>query len=180
MKPPKKFVCIHGHFYQPPRENAWLEVVELQDSAAPFHDWNERINFECYAPNTAARILDDAVKIYHIQNNYSRISFNFGPTLLSWMEKADPETYHAIIQADRDSQALFNGHGSAIAQVHSHLIMPLANRRDKETQVVWGIRDFTHRFGRAPEGIWLAETAVDTETLEILADHNISYTILAP
>ncbi len=180
MKPPKKFVCIHGHFYQPPRENAWLEVVELQDSAAPFHDWNERINFECYAPNTAARILDDAGRIYHILNNYSRISFNFGPTLLSWMEKADPETYHAIIQADRDSQALFNGHGSAIAQVHSHLIMPLANRRDKETQVAWGIRDFTYRFGRAPEGIWLAETAVDTETLEILADHDIRFTILAP
>ncbi len=178
--PSKKHICIHGHFYQPPRENAWLEIVEMQDSAAPFHDWNERINFECYASNTVARILDRERYIINITNNYSKISFNFGPTLLSWMQEADPGTYQAIIEADRQSLANFNGHGSAIAQVYGHLIMPLANRRDKETQVKWGIRDFEYRFGRKPEGIWLAETAVDTETLEILADHNIQYTILAP
>ena len=175
-----KYVCIHGHFYQPPRENAWLEVVELQDSAAPFHDWNERINFECYAPNTVARILDSDQSIIRIQNNYSKISFNFGPTLLSWMEDADPKTYQSIIDADKKSQELFNGHGSALAQVHAHLILPLANRRDKETQVIWGIRDFEYRFGRKPEGIWLAETAVDTATLEVLAEQGIKYTILAP
>ncbi|MDX1666674.1 MAG: DUF3536 domain-containing protein, partial [Saprospiraceae bacterium] len=175
-----RYICIHGHFYQPPRENAWLEVVELQDSAAPFHDWNERINYECYAPNTAARILNKEDDIVKIVNNYSRISFNFGPTLLSWMEKSDPETYRAILEADRKSLERYNGHGSALAQVYGHLIMPLANRRDKETQVIWGIRDFEHRFGRSPEGMWLAETAVDTETLEILADHGIAYTILAP
>ncbi len=180
MNSSNKYICIHGHFYQPPRENAWLETVELQDSARPFHDWNERINFECYAPNTAARILDNQGIIRKIVNNYSRISFNFGPTLLSWLETQDPETYQSIQKADQISQARFSGHGSAIAQVHSHLIMPLANRRDKITQTLWGIRDFEYRFGRAPEGIWLAETAVDTETLEVLAEHDIKYTILAP
>ncbi len=175
-----KYVCIHGHFYQPPRENAWLEVVEMQDSAAPFHDWNDRINFECYAPNAMARILDDRQYITNIINNYTQISFNFGPTLLSWLELQAPETYQAILEADKLSLERFNGHGAAIAQVHSHLIMPLANRRDKETQVIWGIRDFEHRFGRKPEGMWLAETAVDTDTLEILAENGIQYTILAP
>lgn len=180
MSSSNKYVCVHGHFYQPPRENGWLEVVELQDSAAPFHDWNERINFECYAPNTAARILDDQDRIVNIVNNYAYISYNFGPTLLSWMEKADPETYTAIIEADRLSQERFGGHGSALAQVHSHLILPLANRRDKETQVIWGLADFEYRYGRKPEGIWLAETAVDTETLEVLAENDIKFTILAP
>jgi alpha-amylase/alpha-mannosidase (GH57 family) len=175
-----KFVCIHGHFYQPPRENAWLEVVEMQDSASPFHDWNERINFECYAPNTAARLLDEQQMIIGISNNYSRISFNFGPTLLSWMEKADPATYQAILQADKDSLVYFKGHGSAMAQVYSHLIMPLAPRRDKETQVRWGIHDFATRFGRKPEGMWLAETAADTESLEVLAENGIKFTVLAP
>lgn len=180
MNTTNKFVCIHGHFYQPPRENAWLEVVEMQDTAAPFHDWNARINFECYAPNAAARILDQSGKIVRITNNYGHISFNFGPTLLSWLEQADPETYAAIIEADKVSQVRFGGHGSAMAQVHSHIIMPLANRRDKETQVRWGIADFEYRFGRKPEGMWLAETAVDTETLEVLAEQGIQFTILAP
>lgn len=175
-----KYICIHGHFYQPPRENAWLEVVELQDSASPFHDWNERINFECYAPNTVARILDPDQSIIKIQNNYSKISFNFGPTLLSWMEQADPKTYESIIRADKISQELFDGHGSAMAQVHAHLILPLANRRDKETQVIWGIRDFEYRFGRKPEGMWLSETAADTETLEVLAEQGLKFTVLAP
>lgn len=176
----QKYVCIHGHFYQPPRENAWLEVVELQDSAAPFHDWNERINFECYAPNTAARILNDKNEIVKIVNNYSKISFNFGPTLLSWMEKADPNTYASILKADAKSMKRYGGHGSALAQAHGHLILPLANQRDKETQIIWGIKDFEHRFGRMPEGMWLAETAVDTDTLEVLAEKGITFTILAP
>ena len=176
----KKFICIHGHFYQPPRENAWLEVIEVQDSAHPYHDWNERISAECYGPNAASRILDEKSVINNIVNNYSKISFNFGPTLLSWMETNDKETYEAILEADKQSIKKFSGHGSAIAQVYNHIIMPLANRRDKETQVLWGIRDFIHRFKREPEGMWLAETAVDYETLEILAEHNIKFTVFAP
>ncbi|MEZ4920416.1 MAG: DUF3536 domain-containing protein [Saprospiraceae bacterium] len=176
----KKFVCIHGHFYQPPRENAWLETVELQESARPFANWNARINFECYAPNAAARILDGTRWISKIRNNYNRISWNFGPTLLSWIEENDPGAYRLIQAADQRSAELCSGHGSAVAQVYSHLIMPLANYRDKVTQVYWGIRDFQHRFGRYPEGMWLAETAVDTETLEVLAAQGIQYTILAP
>lgn len=180
MSRTNKYVCIHGHFYQPPRENAWLETVEQQESARPFHDWNARINFECYAPNAAARILDDRGWIVKIRNNYNRISWNFGPTLLSWLEENDREAYDLLQKADKRSALRFNGHGSALAQVHSHLIMPLCNYRDKVTQVWWGIRDFERRFGRYPEGFWLAETAVDTETLEVLASHGIQYTILAP
>lgn len=175
-----KYVCIHGHFYQPPRENPWLETIEYQDSAYPFHDWNERINVECYAPNAASRILDDNGLIREIVNNYEKISFNMGATLLSWLEEKDPETYQKILDADKASMAHFSGHGSAVAQVFSHLIMPLANDRDKRTQVRWGIDDFKHRFKRMPEGIWLAETAVDTPTLEILAEEGIKFTILAP
>ena len=173
-------VCVHCHFYQPTRENPWLEEVELEDSAYPYHDWNERITAECYAPNTASRILDTDRRIIDIENNYAKISFNVGPTLLSWMERQAPEVYRAIIQADRMSQERFSGHGSAIAQVYNHMIMPLANSRDKRTQVIWGMRDFTYRFGRKPEGMWLAETAVDLETLDILAEHGIIFTILAP
>jgi alpha-amylase/alpha-mannosidase (GH57 family) len=176
----EKYICIHGHYYQPPRENAWLEVIEVQDSAHPYHDWNERISAECYSPNTASRILNEKGVIKNIINNYSRISFNFGPTLLSWMEVNDRETYHAILEADRESMKNFNGHGSAIAQVYNHMILPLANERDKETQILWGIRDFEFRFNRKPEGMWLAETAVDTESLELLVKHGIKFTILAP
>ena len=176
----KRYVCIHGHFYQPPRENAWLETVEQQESAYPWHDWNARINHECYAPNAAARILDTKGQITKIRNNYNRISFNFGPTLLSWLEDNDPGTYKLIQMADRRSAERFGGHGSAMAQVHSHLILPLANYRDKVTQVVWGIKDFEHRFKRKPEGMWLAETAANTETLEVLAAQGIKFTILAP
>ncbi len=175
-----KFICIHGHFYQPPRENAWLEVVEMQDTAAPYHDWNERINSECYAPNTAARIEDHEKNIIKIINNYTKINFNFGPTLLSWMEKAAPETYQSILESDKISQRNFNGHGSAIAQAYNHIISPLADPKDKETQIIWGIEDFKHRFKRMPEGMWLAETAVDEESLELMAKHGIKYTILAP
>jgi alpha-amylase/alpha-mannosidase (GH57 family) len=180
MSEPRKYICIHGHFYQPPRENAWLESVEMQDSAAPFHDWNERINYECYAPNAMARILGEKRKIVDIVNNYVNISFNFGPTLLSWMEKADPKTYERILEADQISRQKYDGHGSALAQAHSHLILPLCNERDKETQVIWGIRDFESRFGRKPEGMWLAETAANTESLEVLAEQGIKFTVLAP
>ena len=175
-----KYISIHGHFYQPPRENAWLESIEPQESASPFHDWNERINFECYATNAVARILDSDNRIVKIVNNYSRMSFNFGATLLSWMEKADPETYRLIQDADRESSRRFGGHGSAVAQVHGHLILPLANAHDKKTQVYWGLHDFKHRFGRFPEGMWLAETAANVESLEVLAEQGIKYTILAP
>jgi alpha-amylase/alpha-mannosidase (GH57 family) len=175
-----RYLCIHCHFYQPPRENPWLETIELQESAYPYHDWNERITAECYAPNAASRILSPDNRITRIVNNYSRISFNVGPTLLSWMANRAPDTYQAILDADRKSQERFSGHGSAIAQVYNHMIMPLANRRDKQTQVVWGIRDFEYRFNRDPEGMWLAETAVDVETLEVLAANGIKFTILAP
>jgi alpha-amylase/alpha-mannosidase (GH57 family) len=176
----ERYVCVHGHFYQPPRENPWLEAVELQDSAYPYHDWNERITAECYLPNATSRILNADGLITQIQNNYSRISFNFGPTLLAWLEEKAPEVYRAVLAADGDSLKYFSGHGSALAQVYSHMILPLANARDKYTQIYWGIRDFEHRFGRAPEGMWLSETAVDLETLDILARLGIKFTILAP
>jgi alpha-amylase/alpha-mannosidase (GH57 family) len=176
----ERFLCIHGHFYQPPRENPWLESVEIQDSAYPYHDWNERITAECYAPNTASRNLDGDGRITEIVSNYARISFNFGPTLLSWLEKYTPETYRAIQDADRQSIKWRSGHGAALAQVYNHVIMPLASLRDKRTQVRWGIRDFEHRFQHFPEGMWLAETAVDMETLEVLAEEGIHFTILAP
>ena len=176
----ERYLCIHGHFYQPPRENPWLEAIELQDSAYPYHDWNERIAAECYAPNSVARILDGDNKIIKLINNYAKISFNFGPTLLSWLETKAPDVYAAILAADRESQKAFSGHGSALAQVYNHMIMPLANRRDRVTQIRWGIRDFERRFKRAPEGMWLAETAVDLETLDLLAAHGIRFTVLAP
>ena len=156
----KKYICVHGHFYQPPRENAWLEKIEYQDSAAPFHDWNERITQECYGPNGVSRILIDERRIVDIVNNYASMSFNFGATLLSWLEAQRPKTYSRIIEADRLSMNRFGGHGSAMAQVYNHIIMPLASRRDKETQVIWGLRDFEKRFGRKAEGMWLAETAI--------------------
>lgn len=175
-----RYVCIHGHFYQPPRENPWLESIEVQDSAYPFRDWNERINAECYSPNTAARIQSGDGKVIDIVNNYTKMSFNFGPTLFSWMEQHAPDTYHSILQADIESRELYSGHGSAIAQVYNHMIMPLANAKDKRTQVIWGIEDFRYRFGRDPEGMWLSETAVDNETLDILAENGIKFTILAP
>ncbi|MGO8795170.1 MAG: DUF3536 domain-containing protein, partial [Candidatus Sulfotelmatobacter sp.] len=176
----QRYVCIHCHFYQPPRENPWLEAVELQESASPYHDWNERVASECYVPNGAARILDGQSRIAKIVNNYSRISFNFGPTLLSWMEQNAHQAYERILAADRQSQQCFSGHGSALAQAYNHVILPLANRRDKRTQIIWGIRDFQRRFERDPEGMWLPETAVDVESLELLSEAGIKFTILAP
>ncbi len=176
----QRYICIHGHFYQPPRENPWLEAIERQDSAYPYHDWNERISAECYAPNAVSRILDGKGRIHELDNNYERISFNFGPTLLQWLEDHDPVTYQAVLDADARSIERFGGHGSALAQVYNHMIMPLASGRDQRTQAIWGIRDFEHRFGRRPDGMWLAETAADVASLEALAERGITFTILAP
>ncbi len=176
----KRFVCVHGHFYQPPRENPWLETVELQESAAPYHDWNERITSECYAPNGASRITNTENEIIRIMNNYARVSFNFGPTLLSWLEEKAQRTYRMILDADVASAERYSGHGSAVAQVYNHIIMPLANERDARTQIRWGIADFKQRFARRPEGMWLAETAVNTRVLELMAEEGIKFTILAP
>jgi alpha-amylase/alpha-mannosidase (GH57 family) len=180
MSSKEKAICVHGHFYQPPRENPWLESVEEQESAAPYHDWNDRITAECYAPNSAARIVDRENQIIRIINNYARMSFNFGPTLLSWLEQNAPRVHAAIVLADRRSQNRYSGHGSAMAQVYNHLIMPLASRRDRITQIRWGIADFRHRFGRFPEGMWLPETAVDSESLDLLAHHGLRFVLLAP
>jgi len=175
-----RFVCIHGHFYQPPRENPWLETVETQESAAPYHDWNERICAECYATNGAARILNNRKLIMRIVNNYARISFNFGPTLLSWLKENAPRTYRMILDGERRSRKSFGGHSSAMAQVYNHIIMPLASSRDRITQIRWGIADYQHHYGTTPEGMWLAETAADSESLELLAEHGIKFTVLAP
>ena len=175
-----RYVCIHGHFYQPPRENPWLDEIEVQDSAAPYHDWNARITAECYRPNAAARVLGHGNRITAIVNNYARLSFNFGPTLCSWFARHEPDLLEEIIAADRLSRARHAGHGNALAQAYGHAILPLANAHDKVTQVRWGSREFIFRFGRKPEGMWLPETAVDTPTLEVLAAHDIAFTILAP
>jgi alpha-amylase/alpha-mannosidase (GH57 family) len=180
MPASKHFVCLHGHFYQPPRENPWLETVETQDSAAPYHDWNDRICAECYAPNGAARIVNSKNQITRIVNNYEHISFDFGPTLLSWLLENAPRTYRMILEGERRSRKNFNGHSSAMAQVYNHIILPLASRRDRITQIRWGIADYQRHYGAAPEGMWLAETAADNESLELLAQHGIKFTILAP
>ena len=173
------FVTIHGHFYQPPRENPWTGAVETEESAHPFHDWNERITFECYRPNARARIVDGKGKTLDIHNNYSSISFNFGPTLLSWLEQKYPSVYQKVVEADREGLKRF-GHGNAMAQVYNHIIMPLANERDKETEVLWGMADFERRFHRKPDGIWLPETAVNYPTLQVLVKHGMKYLILSP
>lgn len=180
MSQKEVFLTIHGHFYQPPRENPWLESIELQDSASPFHDWNARINSECYNPNSVSKIVDNRNRILDVVNNYELMSFNYGPTLLSWMQEYAPLAYERVIKADIESVQEHDGHGNAIAQVYNHMIMPLANEKDKQTQVIWGIRDFETRFGRKPEGMWLAETAVDDDTLRVLVENGINYTILSP
>ena len=175
-----RFVCIHGHFYQPPRESPWLEAVEIEDSAFPYHDWNERVTAECYAANAVSRIRDTEGRITQLVNNYASISFNFGPTVLLWMQNYATDAYEAILEADRQSLGKYSGHGNALAQAYNHMILPLANSRDKNTQIIWGIKDFEYRFGRKPEGLWLPETAVDLETLDIIAQHEIRFTILSP
>ena len=175
----KRAVCIHGHFYQPPRENPWIEEVEVQDSAAPFHDWNERITAECYGPNGAARLKSGEGRIRDIVNNYVHLSFNFGPTLLAWLERQAPEVYRSVLVADARS-VQERGHGNALAQGYNHAILPLCNERDLRTQIRWGIGDFRHRFRRDPEGMWLPETAADLRTLEALHDEGIRFTVLSP
>ncbi|MGB3507926.1 MAG: DUF3536 domain-containing protein [Microcoleaceae cyanobacterium] len=174
------YVTIHGHFYQPPRENPYLDSIESQPSAAPFHNWNERILHECYRPNAFARVLNDRGELVGIANNYEYLSFNIGPTLMSWLECHDMEVYQKIIEADRKSCQRLNGHGNAIAQAYNHIILPLANEQDKYTQIRWGKQDFRSRFGRDPEGMWLAETAIDYPTLEVLIAEGIRFIVLAP
>ncbi|MBD2500021.1 DUF3536 domain-containing protein [Anabaena azotica] len=174
------YVTVHGHFYQPPRENPYLDAIERQKSATPFHDWNERIHWECYRPNAFARVLNDQGEVVGIVNNYEYMSFNIGPTLMSWLERYDVEVYQRILEADAKSCQRLQGHGNAIAQVYNHIIMPLANERDKRTQIHWGKEDFKSRFGRDPQGMWLAETAVDYATLEALVAEGIRFIILAP
>jgi alpha-amylase/alpha-mannosidase (GH57 family) len=175
-----RYVCIHGHFYQPPRENPWIDEVEVQDSAAPAHDWNARVTAECYWPNAAARLLGHGSRITAIVNNYASMSFNFGPTLCAWLARHDAALLQHIVEADQASRKRHHDHGNAIAQAYGHAILPLCTSRDKVTHVAWGMRDFVHRFGRKPEGMWLPETAVDTPTLEALAEQEIAFTILAP
>ena len=175
----KRAVCLHGHFYQPPRENPWIEEVEVQDSAAPFHDWNERISAECYGPNGAARLKGGDGRICDIVNNYFHLSFNFGPTLLAWLERQAPEVYRNILDADARS-VRERGHGNAIAQAYNHAILPLCNDRDLRTQIRWGLADFKHRFGRPSEGLWLPETAADLRTLQALHDEGVRFTVLSP
>ena len=174
------YITVHGHFYQPPRENPYLNTIERQPSAHPYHDWNERIHHECYRPNAFARILNHKREVVGIVNNFEYLSFNIGATLMSWLEQYDPAVYQRILEADRLSCQRLNGHGNAIAQVYNHIILPLANERDKITQIRWGKSDFRDRFGRDPEGMWLAETAVDYPTLEALIAEGIEFIILAP
>lgn len=177
----KFYLCIHGHFYQPPRENPWKGEIEQQPSALPFHDWNERIFQECYKPNTEAEILDlSENKIIERVNNYENINFNFGPTLLHWIKEKHPDTLKKIIEADRTSIKNHIGHGNAIAQVYNHIIMPLANEQDCITQIKWGLYDFEFHFGRKSEGIWLAEAACNNITIEYLINEGVKYIILDP
>lgn len=173
-------IVIHGHYYQPPREDPWLNEIERQPSAVPFHDWNQRIDHECYRAVVSARVLDDEERIARVINTLAWTSFNVGPTLLEWLERESPPTYAAILDADRWSSIRLGGHGNAMAQAYHHTILPLASRRDKTTEVRWGIADFRRRFGRQPEGMWLPETAVDDETLDVLAAEGIRFTVLAP
>lgn len=173
-------LAIHGHFYQPPRENPWTGRVEAQGSAAPHHDWNSRISAECYAPNGASRLLDGWGRIRALSNNYRYMSFNFGPTLLDWIVENDPETWNRILEADRQSREDQEGHGNAIAQCYNHAILPLGTKRDRRTQILWGLRDFKERFGRDAEGMWLAETAIDMETVVDLIECGVKFTVLAP
>src|SRR5688572_14884120 len=173
-------LIVHGHFYQPPRENPWTGEVDREPGAEPYHDWNERIFHECYRSNAYARIIDDHGRVERIVSTYQHLSFNFGATLLTWMERHHPLTYGRILGTDRQSAQLRRGHGNALAQAYNHTILPLAPRRDKITQVRWGIADFAHRFEREPEGMWLPECAADEESLDVLIEHGIRFTILSP
>jgi len=174
------YLVVHGHFYQPPRQNPWTGAVERQLAASPFHDWNEKIAAECYIPNTLSRLLDERGMIDDVVNNFEYINFNIGPTLFSWLEQFERKTYELILAADRLSRKRNGGHGNAIAQVYNHIIMPLAGRQDQITQIKWGVADFRARFAREPEGMWLAETAVNNETARLLAEQGIKFTVLSP
>ena len=170
---------MHGHFYQPPREDPWTGLVEIQDSAAPFSDWNKRITAECYAACGASRVLDENGGILSIVNVYETLSFNFGPTLLSWLETEAPEAYKRILQADQTSfQRL--GHGNAIAQSYNHTILPLDTPEDAKTQIRWGLTDFQHRFGRKAEGMWLPECGANPEVLGYMVEEGLKFAILSP
>jgi alpha-amylase/alpha-mannosidase (GH57 family) len=173
-------LIVHGHFYQPPRENPWTGVVEREPSAHPYPNWNERIHQECYQANAFSRITNQQGETAAVVNNYEHISFNFGPTLLSWLELHHPETYQQILAADHASVRTHGGHGNAIAQGYNHAILPLCNERDRRTQIRWGIADFRHRFGREPESLWLPETACHDATLSALIDEGLAYVILSP
>ena len=174
-----KRIAVHGHFYQPPRDNPWTGAIDVQPSAAPADNWNERVHLECYRPNAFARIPADNEVGEEVVNNFERLSFNVGPTLLQWMEGADPETYHRIVEADRRSADRL-GHGNAMAQAYHHTILPLSLLRDVRTEIHWGLRDFDLRFGRAAEGMWLAETAANHDVLEALIEQGVRFTVLAP
>ncbi len=176
----KKYCVIHGHFYQPPRESPWLGDIQRQPSAAPFHNWNERIFDECYRPNAFSRLLDNNGKITGVSNNYSYMSFNFGPTLFRWLYQEHTAVYKRIVDADKQSCLRYDGHGSAVAQVYNHVIMPHASRRDKVTQIRWAKSFFKRHFGRDPEGMWLGETAINMETAECLVEEGITFTVLSP
>jgi len=180
MEENKPTIIIHGHFYQPPRENPWTGEIDPEPTATPFANWNERIFQECYRPNAFAEILDEQGKVLKVVNNYAGISFNFGPTLFSWLERFHPDTYAKIIEADRQSARLHSGHGNAIAQAYVHAILPLCNDRDRRTLVRWGIAEFEHRFGRAPVALWLPETACNDQTLGVLIDEGLKFVILSP
>ena len=173
-------LIIHGHFYQPPRENPWTGIVEEQPSAVPFHDWNERVNAECYRPNASVMLTDSANGTQTAVNNYTHISFNFGPSLLSWLEESDAATYDRIIEADRESARQRNGHGNAIAQAYGHAILTLCNERDRRTQIRWGLAEFRYRFGRDAEAMWLPETACNNQVIDELIDEGMRFVILAP
>lgn len=179
-QPQTTYLVIHGHFYQPPRENPWTDTIEKQDSAYPFHNWNEKIIDECYLPNCYSKVVDSSNKIMHIVNNFEFINFNIGPTLFSYIEKNFPNVYKKIIEGDKLSQEHNNGFGNAIAQAYNHIIMPLAKRRDKITQIKWGVQEFEYRFRRKPESMWLPETAIDSETADLLIDEGLKYIILSP
>src|SRR5919199_3253086 len=173
-------LVVHGHFYQPPRENPWTDLVDREPGAQPFHDWNERVHAECYRPNAFARIADAHGRVERIVNNYAGLSFDFGPTLLNWLERRHPETYARVLEADRESARRRGGHGNAIAQGYHHAILPLCNERDRRTQIRWGVADFRLRFGREPESLWLPETACDDATLDPLIEEGLTYVILSP
>ncbi|MCI0405819.1 MAG: DUF3536 domain-containing protein, partial [candidate division Zixibacteria bacterium] len=173
-------LVIHGHFYQPPRENPWTGEIEAEPSAHPFLNWNERIFQECYRPNSSAEILDEAGKVLKTVNNYAGISFNVGPTLFSWLERFHPETYSKILEADHISTQRCGGHGNAIAQSYVHAILPLCSDCDRRTLMRWSIAEFKHRFGRAPESLWLPETGCNDDTLGALIDEGLKFAILSP